>query len=240
MPLSERKFLSRPQSVIADEQKRHDRALTRGLTAFFAALVIGGGLALLVQFGTWFRGHDTLQAILESIVFIGPLLASFVALCRVPPPPFEALGDTHRDLEKKEKDWRVMLVTQVFLFTLVTVENLWLWPQLAEAPYWPLGVVGIVPTILMVFTAIMTLYVRPGWMNPDLRPVLDDEVTWSFRARAQRLGYLLMLCIALGFALLAQIDARAAAHYLPLGLAAGSALPVLYFVYLDWQATRGG
>lgn len=240
MPLSERRFISRPVSVIAEQQERHDRAHARALTILFAVLVIGGGLALFIQFGPLLRGHDTLQGVLECAVFAVPLLAAFIQLCRVPPPPFEALGDTRRDLDKKEKEWRVVLISQVFLFTLLAVENLWIWPRMPQGPFWPIGVARLVPTILMVLIPLMTLYVRPGWLNPDLARVLDDEVTRSFRASAQRLGYLLMLFIALGFSVLAEIDARAAAHWLPLGLAGGTMLPVLYFVYLDWQASRGG
>ncbi|HEX4272042.1 MAG TPA: hypothetical protein VHZ32_11675 [Rhizomicrobium sp.] len=226
--------------MIAAEQQRHDRAHTRALIILFAVLVIGGGLALFIQFGPLLRGRDTLQAILESAVFAVPLLAAFIQLCRVPPLPFESLGDIRRDLDKKEKEWRVILISQVFIFTMLAVENLWIWPRMPQGPIWPFGVIRFVPTILMVFIPLMTLYTRPGWMNPDLRPLLDDEVTWSFRARAQRLGYLLMLFIALGFCLAAEIDVRAAARWLPLGLAVGTMLPVLYFVYLDWQATRGG
>ena len=240
MSQSERRLLSRPPSVVAAEQQRHDRAVTRGLAAFFAALVIGGGLAIFIQFSALFRGQGTLQAILESVVFVGPLLASLVALFRVPPPPFESFNDTRRDMEKKEKTWRAGLLSQIFIFALLAAEDLWILPGLRGRLYWPMLVAISLPMVLMISVTISALYVRPGWMSADLYPALDDEVTWSFRARAQRLGYLLMLFIALGFCLLAQINPRAAAHYLPLGLAAGTALPVLYFIYLDWQASRGG
>jgi hypothetical protein len=240
MSFRERKLISRPQSVIAAEQERHDRAQARALTAFFAALFVGGGVAMFIQFSQFFRGRDTLQAMLECVIFVGPLLVSFVALCRVPPPPFESLGEARRDREKKVNEWRAIIVSQIFVFALLASENLWFWPRLARAQNWMFALVSFAPMVVMVFLAVNTLYVRPGWLSPDLRVVLDDEVTWSFRARAQRLGYLLMLFIALGFCVLAQVNPRSAAHYLPLGLAAGIMLPLLYFVYLDWAASRGG
>jgi hypothetical protein len=240
MPSPDRRLISRPQLVVAAEQERHDRAQARGLTAFFAALVGGGGLALVIQFSALLQGHDTLRGVSECFVFLGPLLASFVILCRVPPPPFESLVDPRRDLEKKERQWRRAVVGQVFMFALFVIENLWLWPRVARMHNWLFAAISLAPAILMVLIAINTLYVGPGWLSSDLRAVLDDEVTRNFRARAQRVGYLLMLVIVLGFAVLARLDARSAAHYLPLGLAAGVALQVLYFVYLDWQASRGG
>jgi hypothetical protein len=239
-PRSERRLLSRPQEVIDVEQKRHDRAQVRGLTAFFFSLVVGGGLAFFIENNSMFGGFGVLQAILACVVFVLPLVLSFIALCRVPPPPFEALGDARRDMDRKEKEWRVMILSQIFIFGLTVVENIWLWPRHSRMPIWTFALVTFFPMMLMVFVAIYSLYMRPGWLNPDLCPVLDDEATRSFRARAQRLGYLVLLFILLGFCVLARIDAQSAAHYLPLGLALGIALPVLYFVYLDWQASRSG
>ena len=236
----ERRLLSRPQTVIAAEQKRHDRALTRGYTAFFAALIVGGGLAIFIQFGELFRSRHVLKGILECTVCLVPLLASFVALCRVPPPPFESLTDSHRDVDRKAKQWRGVLIAQILIFVILPVENFWFWSQLVRTPNWIFALSSFFPMLFMVFLAVYSLYMRPGWLDPDLRRALDDEVTWSFRARAQRLGYLVMLFIVLGFSLLAQINARSAAQYLPVGLAAGIAVPVLYFVYLDWQASRSG
>ncbi len=240
-PKLERRLISRPQTVVAAEQKRHERAQARGLTAVLAALFIGGGLAFFIQSSEMFRGQDTLQAVLEFAVFVVPLSVSFIALCRVPPPPFESLSDdSRRDIERKERQWRGILLSQIFIFGLLAVENFWLWPRFVRATNWMFALVSFLPMLFMVYLAIYSLYMQPGWLNRDLRPALDDEVTWSFRARAQRLGYLLMLFIVLGFSVLARIDPRSAAHYLPLGLAAGIALPVLYFVYLDWQASRSG
>jgi hypothetical protein len=238
-PKPERRLM-RPQVVVDAEQKRHDRALVRGLTAFFLVLVVGGGLAFFIQYNGMFRGQGTLQAVLVCVVFVVPLFASFIALCRVPPPPFESLIDARGDIDKKARQWRGIVIMQILIFAVLAVENFWFWPRIGHALNWMIALLSVFPMVIMVFVAIDALYMRPGWLNPDLRQALDDEVTWSFRARAQRLGYLVMLFIILGFSVLARINARTAAHFLPLGLAAGIALPVLYFVYLDWQASRGG
>jgi len=239
-PQLERRLISRPQTVVAAEQKRHDRAQARALTSVLAALFVGGGLAFFIQSSAMFRGRNTLQAILECIVFVLPVSLSFVALCRVPPPPFESLNDARHDIDKKVKEWRAILALNVLIFGMVAVENIWIWPRVVHLPNWIVALFSFFPMLCMIFVAIYSLYMQAGWLNPDLRASLDDEVTWSFRARAQRLGYLLMLFIVLGFSVLARIDPGSAAYYLPLGLAAGIALPVLYFVYLDWQASRSG
>ncbi|MES2253679.1 MAG: hypothetical protein V4559_01415 [Pseudomonadota bacterium] len=236
----ERNLISRPQAVIAAEQKRHDHARVRGLTAIFTVLVVGGGLAAFVVFGPLFRGQIALQAILVGIVFGAPFLASFIMMLRVPPPPFEASGDARREMDQKQVQWRIALLTQVFVLSLCAAETFWLWPRLARVLGWISALISLLPVVFIVFLVISSLYMNPSWLNPDLRRFLDDEVTRSFRARAQRLGYLLMMFVLLGFCLLARISAQAAAQFMPLGLALGAALPILYFVYLDWQADRGG
>src|ERR1700691_1938448 len=114
-----------PQGVVDAEQKRHDRALVRGLTAFFLALVVGGGLAFFIQYNGMFRGQGTLQAVLVCVVFVVPLLASFIALCRVPPPPFESLIDARGDIDKKARQWRGIVIMQILIFALLAVENFW-------------------------------------------------------------------------------------------------------------------
>jgi hypothetical protein len=233
--------LSRPRDVIEAEQKRHDDALARGLIAVFSVLAVGGGLAGYIGLGPLFRGQTTLQAVLIFLVFVAPLIAAFTVMVRVPPPPFESLGDARRDMDKKLGAWRAGLMSQIFIFTMLGAEMVWLWPRSVRAPRFALfAIASSVPLLCIVLLVVISLYVRPGWLNTDLRKFLDDEVTRSFRARAQRLGYLLALFILMGFCVLARINPLAAARFMPLGLAVGSALPLLYFVYLDWQASRGG
>jgi hypothetical protein len=232
-------LLSRPKAEIAAEQERHDRAKARGLTAFFCALFVGGGLAAFIVLGPLFRDRQMLQDILVCLVFVVPLVVSFIVLVRVPPPPFEALSDAHRDIDRKQAEWRAILLMQVFTLGLVAAETIW-WPAPpAHAPQWLAAALSL-PVLLVILPVIAALYVRPGWLNPDLKLLMDDEVTRSFRARAQRLGYLLLLFLLLGFCVLARVDAKEAARYMPLGLVAGCVLPVLYFVFLDWQASRSG
>lgn len=235
-----RRLFSRPADVVAAEQKRHDRALTRGLIAFFCAMVIGGGLACFITYGPMLRGVHGLQNILACLVFVVPLLVSFTMLARVPPPPFEVLGDANRDMDKKLAVWRVTLASQSFFFALLGGETFWFWPRANRLHGWLFLLPSVVPMLCMVFLVVMALYIRPGWLNADLHRFLDDEVTRSFRARAQRLGYLLLLFILMGLGVLARINPQAAAQFMPLGLALGGALPILYFVYLDWQASRSG
>jgi hypothetical protein len=239
-PQSDRRLASRPKDVVAAEQKRHDRAVARGLTAFFSVLFVGGGLAFFIALSPLFRGLHDLQAVLICVVFFAPLLASLIALASVPPLPFEALGDANREMDQKLAVWRGAMLSQIIVFSSVVVETFWLWPRFVRLHGWPFLMPNLVSMLFMVSLVISSLYIRPGWLDPDLRPFLDDEVTRSFRARAQRLGYILVLFILLGLGVLAQINAQAAAHYMPLGLAVGGALPVLYFVYLDWRASRGG
>ena len=233
-----RRLLSRSQAVIDAEQKRHDRALARGLTVFFFVLVVGGGLSFFITYGPMLQGMHALQNILACLVFVGPLLVSLIMLARVPPPPFEALGDANREMDRKLAAWRVTLASQCFIFSLLAAETIWFWPRANRLHGWVFLLPSIVPMLCMVFLVIHALYVSPGWLNADLRRFLDDEVTRS--ARAQRLGYLLLLFILLGLGVLARISPQAAAQFMPLGLAAGGALPILYFVYLDWQASRSG
>lgn len=239
-PTLNRRLLSRPADIVAAEQKRHDRALTRGLIAFFSALVIGGGLAFFITYGPPLRGMPDLRNILACLIFVVPVLTAFTMLARVPPPPFEALGDPGREMEKKLAVLRANLVLQSFFVGLLAAETFWFWPRANRLHGWVFLLPSIVPMLCMLFLVIMALYVRPGWLNADLRRFLDDEVTRSFRARAQRLGYLLLLFILTGLGVLARINPQAAAQFMPLGLAVGGALPILYYVYLDWQASRGG
>jgi hypothetical protein len=235
-----RRLLTRPTDVVAAEQKRHDRALTHGLIAFFSAMVIGGGLAVFITYGPLLRGMPDLQNILACLVFVVPVLAAFTMLVRVPPLPFEALGDPDREMERKLAVWRANLASQSVVFGLLGAETFWFWPRANRMHGWVYLLPSVVPMSCMVFLVIMALYVRPGWLNADLSRFLDDEVTRSFRARAQRLGYLLLLFILMGLSVVARINPKVAAQFMPLGLAAGGALPILYFVYLDWQASRGG
>jgi hypothetical protein len=235
-----RRLFSRPRNVIEAEQKRHDRALARALTGFFCALVLGGGLAAFVEFGPFFRDLHNMQAVLECLVFVAPLSASLVVLGRVPPPPFEAFSDRNLEIDRNQMRWRAALLMQIFTFGLLAAQAFWLWPRFGHLHGWLALLPSTVPMLCIVILAIAALYLRPGWSCADLRLVLDDEVTRSFRARAQRLGYLLLLFILLALGVLARINPQAAAQCIPLALAVGAILPILYFVYLDWQASRSG
>jgi hypothetical protein len=227
----------RPRETVQAEQRRHDRALVRGLAAFFVALVVGGGLAAFIVFGPLARGMATLQAVLVSIVFVLPLAAALVMMSRVPPAPFESFTDPERELDRKERARRAVLLSSVFNAGLLALQWFWLWPRLGRYhSHWAVVVANAVPTFFIVGLGLAALYARPRWFNPDLS-LLDDEVTQSFRARAQSLGYLLLLAIVAVLTILAETNPPLAAHYLSLGIAMGVILPVLYFVYLDWRAS---
>jgi hypothetical protein len=238
-PTLDRRLFSRPRDVIEAEQKRHDRAYLHGILAALGALVVGGALAFWITHSPFLRGISDWAVTLLCVVLIGgPLCAAFVLVARAPPAPFDALDEGSYVMDKKQAQWRVMLASQSILILTFAVEAVGLWPMRAHS--WLFAAPFLALTLVMVFFVVVALYVRLGWMNPDLRLFLDDEVTRSFRARAQKLGYLLLLFIFLGLSAVARINPQAAVRYMPLGLALGCALPIFYFVYLDWQASRSG
>jgi len=238
-PSLERRLFSRPRAVIEAEQKRHDRAQRRGMMAAFAALFGGGGASFLIARIPMVRAMGDWPVILICLVLIGgPLAAAFLFLARVPPKPFDAQDDTTAQIDKKQAAWRTMLASQIFMFGLFVGEMAWL-PHSQRLPGWITVGPVLAMMLLMIFFVVLALYARPAWMR-DFNLSLDDEVTRSFRARAKGLGYFLLLIVLMGFCILARLDPVAAARFMPLGLVVGCAMPVFYFVYLDWRASVSG
>jgi hypothetical protein len=243
LTLARAQRLSRPTEVIMAEQTRHDRAFRRGIITLVASLVVGGGLAFFIQFGSLFRGSPELDGVLIFLVFMLPLSGSLVLLARVPPPPWESLSEdlSSHTIERKQTEWRRVLLWQIFNVGTMSLQSFWMWPLWTQAPSWAFALAGVLPVFVVVLAGLRVLYWKPGSLNddPNIRAALDDEVTRSFRVRAQRLGYLLLLFIMAGLFVLARVAPVLAVRYLPLGIGVGVALPSLYFVYLDWQASRG-
>ena len=75
-----------------------------------------------------------------------------------------------------------------------------------------------------------------GSKYKSYRETLSDELTRALRARAVRAGYLSLMAL-LGAAYLVTVGGLvSAAVLLPWLLAAGVAVPMLYFLILDWRA----
>lgn len=239
MPRLDRKLFARPPEQVAALMAQRDRAQVRAAWAFCLTLSCSGCVVIALWFIGWFAGHETLRGILQCLGVVVPVLVGIVLFSRVPPLPFEAVGDPRRDLVLKENGLRTAVAMQAFLSLFLCSESVWLWPRrFLSDRLVALGTLA--PVFVMIVLVILTLYRGLGWGDPDLRALWNDEVTKSFQARAKSLGYLVMILVFLGFAVLSRINPVAAARYMPLGLAVGMALPVLYFVYLDWRASRGG
>jgi hypothetical protein len=92
----------------------------------------------------------------------------------------------------------------------------------------------------LVLSLSAAVYLGPGFLSATVRRELNDEVTRSFRLRALQLGYFMLVTIALIFCVAELYYLQDVMRFLPLGLAAGVVVPSLYFVFLDWWASRSG
>lgn len=228
----------RPDELIIAEQERHSRAWARAIAGFFAALVIGFSIAVFVTRIPYLHNHPVMQNILVGVFFLLPLVAALVAMFRAPPAPPEANEDriVRKTADLQQARFRWIMLAQIFnIFTLLPMALLE--DKLGRSNPTMAAVAIAMPSVFFVaMGAAMFFGPPPG--NAVMREVLNDELTRTLKRRAMQLGYFLTLVLFAGFGIASRFDAARAAHYLPLGLCASVVIPGLYFLFLDWKASR--
>ena len=84
------------------------------------------------------------------------------------------------------------------------------------------------------------LYSGNWLIKREFRAAVNDELTRALRGRALAAGYLFAMCLLAGAFVTIMVTQVNAAQLLLWLMFAGVAVPVLYFLFLDWRASRGG
>ncbi len=93
--------------------------------------------------------------------------------------------------------------------------------------------------IALVLFAAFTFF-SPRARRSGIARLLDDELTRALRGKSVLVGYLAAMAMLSGLYLTIFYSPALAMQAGPFLLVAGVAVPVLYFLFLQWQAGRGG
>jgi hypothetical protein len=220
-----------------------DRAVTRMILALAGAVL----LLVAIYAAAYFTGES---ALLQSEGFqfaIAVLFAAGVVIViarfgrKYRPDAYSDASDpriVRRRIDAHHRYWRWSLVSGLVATSTwgLNFNNLVRFAR--EDGGLALVASGIMISIMALFS-VLTI-IGPGWFSRELHAILNDEFIRDLRARTVRLGYLTMMA-AMAAALLTAIwrpdlalPALAWAFY------AGFAIPALYYVIADWQASRDG
>jgi F0F1-type ATP synthase membrane subunit c/vacuolar-type H+-ATPase subunit K len=171
--------------------------------------------------------HAWYLIVLSPLLGVGLLLALLLILWRTPKElASESFMKRHTD-EFQRKN-RILYFVFPFIILLLS----WL-------TFSPVGDMHLAYlNSFVAFIAVTITCFGPGWGQGKFRRALSDELVQSLRKRAAGFGYLFVMA-ALGAVYLLTYDHPASARaLLAAALAGGAAIPMLYYVVLDWRADR--
>lgn len=205
------------------------------LIAIYAAAYFTGEV-MLVQ-------SDSAQ-IAIGLLFVAALVFAFASFARrIRPVASSDANDpriVRRRIDAHHRYWRSMLVAYL-LMTLGQLPTLTIASRAfgtLDHSYRLLAVAAGAAMIATLLLPALVTIAGPGGFNRELRGILNDDFVRELRARTIRLGYLTMLA-AVSAGILAVVWRPDLALQAPRwSLCAGVVIPVLYYIFADWRASR--
>ena len=222
-----------------------DDRMARASRRFRESLIFGVvySLVMVVLFGLYARAelngtfqrlgfnHAQTQSAFPWI--FGILTGVFVVVVLIrywPTKADRAPAYLRKDMDNIHRRWRWIMIILCFA-AVVQSENLLY--QLPRFDAFSIGISAFYPVFLAT-----TVCFGPGWANRNYRETLNDEMIRTLRARAARLGYLFVMLALAGLVFVMFYRPAEAIPFAVAILCAGSVIPTLYFVLLEWRAER--
>jgi len=215
------------------------RAKRRSREGLFAGLVFGlvfPGLTFLYiwsdtrgVFQNLGYSHAEIETALIAVLAI--LLGAYVILVVIrywPPKAEREPAFLRREMDNIHRRWRWLTLILSAVAVLNTV-------SFVHNPQDHSGLSGGFIAVMLFGLAAIVCF-GPGCLGRTYRETLNDELMRTQRARAARAGYLLLM---VGIAALYIVFVRWPQMAGPAAIAilcAGSVIPALYFVVLDWRS----
>lgn len=223
------------EDLIAREKRKFRESLIVGL-------IFGLALSALIVLYVYADRHGILrrQGFTQNQIddgfswFLGIVLCGYVlfALIRYwTPKAARQPRVLRKDMDNIHGRWRVVMLLLLFVAIMETYNYSGTLPTL------DLGTSAAFVVLLVMLAPLLCF--GPGFISRTYRETLNDELIRSMRAKAARLGYLILM-LALGGLYFVFVHApQLALRGLVWSLLAGGAIPTLYFLFLEWRAGRG-
>lgn len=221
------------EEIIAEEHRRSKRAFIAGIAVALGISVVMTGVEFVIRAGILQNlgipssaGDTILPWLLIALISI---VVPFVVWHYRPPKAAMSERILRKQIDVHHRRWRLLILTFLFGFPLFTFTLTHRPPHTWFSP------------VILVFDAVVYAGIvcfGPGFLRKTYRKALNDELTHSLRTRAVRLGYL-VLVVMLGGAYLAILYRPGLAPViLPWLLAVAVSVPLTYFLFLEWRASR--
>jgi len=234
----------KPRDDFAAKIEARDRIARR-----MAWVLLGAPVLLAAAFATAFAtGHVALFQSQAGQIVIGVLFAASILYVvslagqRFRPDIYVDASDpriVRRRIDAHQRNWRLFLCSGI-LFTLPSFLSFGTAFHRLEHLDRFLALLGGGSLIATISVYLAPLMIGPGWLDRELRGILNDEFMRDLRGRAMRLGYLIMMVAVAAALMVALWRPDLALGSLAWALYAGFAIPSLYYVIGDWRASRDG
>jgi hypothetical protein len=177
---------------------------------------------------------------LEITLLLGWLLLIFIRVKPGIAPPDEAFGEEYlrKTVDLQHRKWRYAIgFTLLMLFVQASVLTNAMLARHNES--FPAGLVSFMFAFVALM-AVLTVSFGPGFFIPSYRRALNDELVRALQAKAVRLGYLFAVIEACAVLVAAAYKPQWTIAELPFAIAAAITLPGVYFLILEWRASRSG